>query len=173
MCENSAENSQADCGNEILLSIITLPEVSNKKEEAEGNDGHQRTVEEEDGLDEDQENQQEKQQIQLYENDDYYTFTEPDKGFGWAIVVAAFCVQFFVLGSMNNFGILFTQLLEEFKSTKLETGMFISPSIDNLRSRFANIFIIIYGRPCIQTHSKNQSNGRSGVLTSMKKLLFL
>ena len=55
---------------------------------------------------------------------DYDNFEQPDGGFGWMIVFSAFCVQFLVLGTMNNFGILFTQLLSEFKSSKQETGMY-------------------------------------------------
>jgi len=51
----------------------------------------------------------------------YASFNTPDGGFGWVIVIAAFSVQFFVLGTMNNFGILFTKLLEEFNGTKQET----------------------------------------------------
>ena len=51
----------------------------------------------------------------------YASFKPPDGGYGWFIVIAAFSVQFFVLGTMNNFGILFTKLLEEFKGSKQET----------------------------------------------------
>ena len=47
---------------------------------------------------------------------------QPDGGFGWVIVVAAFSIQFIVLGTMNNFGLLFAMLLEEFHGTKTETG---------------------------------------------------
>ena len=52
----------------------------------------------------------------------YASFHPPDGGYGWVIVLAAFFVQFFVLGTMNNFGILFTELLEEFQETKQATG---------------------------------------------------
>ena len=52
----------------------------------------------------------------------YASFQPPDGGYGWIVVLAAFFVQFFVLGTMNNFGILFTELLEEFKETKQATG---------------------------------------------------
>ena len=46
----------------------------------------------------------------------------PDGGFGWLVVFAAFCVQFIVLGVMNNFGVLFSELLVEFKRSKSQTG---------------------------------------------------
>lgn len=46
----------------------------------------------------------------------------PDGGFGWVVIIAAFCVQFFVLGVMNNFGVLFSELLVEFNSSKSETS---------------------------------------------------
>ena len=52
----------------------------------------------------------------------YASFQPPDGGYGWVVVLGAFFVQFFVLGTMNNFGILFTELLEEFKETKQATG---------------------------------------------------
>ena len=53
---------------------------------------------------------------------DFDVYTPPDGGFGWLVVVAAFCVQFFVLGVMNNFGVLFSELLVEFKRSKSQTG---------------------------------------------------
>jgi len=49
-------------------------------------------------------------------------FVQPDGGFGWVIVFAAFFVQFFVLGTMNNYGILFTELLDEFQESKGATS---------------------------------------------------
>lgn len=55
----------------------------------------------------------------------------PDGGYGWLVVFAAFCVQFIVLGVMNNFGVLFSELLVEFKRSKSETGKrFHSPHRD-------------------------------------------
>lgn len=53
---------------------------------------------------------------------DYENFVPPDGGFGWVVVVTAFFVQFIVLGIMNNFGILFTALIDDFKSSKQETS---------------------------------------------------
>ena len=50
----------------------------------------------------------------------------PDGGFGWVVVFAAFCVQFIVLGVMNNFGVIFSELLVEFKRSKSQTGKFSS-----------------------------------------------
>ncbi|XP_065643931.1 monocarboxylate transporter 10 [Hydra vulgaris] len=47
---------------------------------------------------------------------------QPDGGFGWVIVIAAFSIQFIVLGIMNNFGLLFAMLLEEFHGTKTQTA---------------------------------------------------
>lgn len=52
----------------------------------------------------------------------YENFQQPDGGFGWVIVIAAFSVQFCVLGTMNNFGILFSELLVEFNESKQATG---------------------------------------------------
>ena len=56
---------------------------------------------------------------QLLEEDD--ELLPPEGGFGWVIVVAAFMVQFFVLGTINNFGILYTSLLDEFKQGRQKT----------------------------------------------------
>ena len=53
---------------------------------------------------------------------DFRTFVPPDGGFGWIVVFGAFCVQFMVLGVMNNCGILYTELLDEFKQSKAKTG---------------------------------------------------
>lgn len=52
---------------------------------------------------------------------DFDVFTPPDGGFGWFVVLAAFCVQFIVLGVMNNFGVIFSELLVEFKRSKSQT----------------------------------------------------
>lgn len=64
--------------------------------------------------------------VQQQESEDdfkgYASFSPPDGGFGWCVVLAAFSVQFFVLGTMNNFGILFTKLLEEFGESKQATS---------------------------------------------------
>ena len=38
----------------------------------------------------------------------------PDGGFGWIVCAAAFLIQFIVLGTMNNFGILYVKLYEDF-----------------------------------------------------------
>ena len=46
---------------------------------------------------------------------DYESFVPPDGGFGWVVVGSAFIIQFVVLGTMNNCGILFTQWLKELK----------------------------------------------------------
>jgi len=49
-------------------------------------------------------------------------FDVPEGGFGWVIVVVAFFVQFFLLGTMNNFAILYIELLKDFKSSRQETS---------------------------------------------------
>lgn len=59
----------------------------------------------------------------------------PDGGFGWVVVFAAFCVQFIVLGVMNNFGVIFSELLVEFKRSKSQTGKFSSLYAKGSRQR--------------------------------------
>ena len=47
----------------------------------------------------------------------------PDGGFGWVISAAAFVVQFIILGIQNNLGLFHVEHLEDFKKSKLETGI--------------------------------------------------
>jgi hypothetical protein len=42
------------------------------------------------------------------------TVVPPDGGWGWVVCAAAFLIQFIVLGTMNNFGILYVKLYEDF-----------------------------------------------------------
>jgi MCP family monocarboxylic acid transporter-like MFS transporter 10 len=46
----------------------------------------------------------------------------PDGGWGWFVCLAAFTTQFIVLGTMNNFGVIYVELLREFKVGKAEAG---------------------------------------------------
>ena len=45
----------------------------------------------------------------------------PDGGWGWVVCAAAFFIQFVVLGTMNNFGILYVELYEDFGEKAFET----------------------------------------------------
>jgi len=47
----------------------------------------------------------------------------PDGGWGWFVCIAAFITQFIVLGTMNNFGVMYVELLKEFKVGRAEAGM--------------------------------------------------
>lgn len=47
--------------------------------------------------------------------------TPPDGGWGWFVCVAAFLIQFTVLGTMNNFGILYVHLYEDFGRKAFQT----------------------------------------------------
>lgn len=46
----------------------------------------------------------------------------PDGGWGWIVCAAAFVTQFIVLGTMNNFGILYVDLYESFGNSASATG---------------------------------------------------
>lgn len=48
----------------------------------------------------------------------------PDGGWGWFICLAGFIAQFVVLGIQNNTGIIYKALLEEFRQSKGETGIY-------------------------------------------------
>lgn len=50
----------------------------------------------------------------------------PDGGWGWIISMAAFTVQFIILGLQNNLGLLHREYLNHFKRKNAETGMFLS-----------------------------------------------
>lgn len=46
----------------------------------------------------------------------------PDGGYGWIVCIAAALVQFIILGIHNNFGILYTYLMEDLKANPADTG---------------------------------------------------
>lgn len=46
----------------------------------------------------------------------------PDGGWGWLVCLATFSAQFIVLGTMNNFGVMYVELLNEFNTGKAEAG---------------------------------------------------
>ena len=46
----------------------------------------------------------------------------PDGGYGWIVCIAAALVQFIILGIHNNFGILYTYLMEDLKVNPADTG---------------------------------------------------
>lgn len=45
-----------------------------------------------------------------------------DGGLSWLVVLASFMQQFIVLGTHNNFGLFYIDLLDEFKKDKAATG---------------------------------------------------
>lgn len=47
----------------------------------------------------------------------------PDGGWGWFVCMATFTTQFIVLGIMNNFGVIYVELLAEFKIGKAEAAV--------------------------------------------------
>lgn len=46
----------------------------------------------------------------------------PDGGWGWLVCMATFTTQFIVLGTMNNFGVVYVELLNEFKTGKADAA---------------------------------------------------
>ncbi|XP_031568466.1 monocarboxylate transporter 10-like [Actinia tenebrosa] len=46
----------------------------------------------------------------------------PDGGWGWFVCLATFTTQFIVLGTMNNFGVMYVELLREFNVGKAEAA---------------------------------------------------
>lgn len=46
----------------------------------------------------------------------------PDGGWGWLVCLATFSTQFIVLGTMNNFGVMYVELLNEFNTGKADAG---------------------------------------------------
>ena len=49
----------------------------------------------------------------------------PDGGWGWFISLAAFVVQFIILGLQNNLGLFHLEHLKEFKQSKFNTGRLV------------------------------------------------
>ena len=43
----------------------------------------------------------------------------PDGGWGWFVCMATFTTQFIVLGTMNNFGVIYVELLKAVSYTHL------------------------------------------------------
>ena len=54
-------------------------------------------------------------------NKDLEIVKPPDGGWGWVVCGAAFVTQFMVLGTMNNFGILYVDLFEAFGGSASKT----------------------------------------------------
>ena len=49
----------------------------------------------------------------------------PDGGWGWLISLAAFTVQFIILGLQNHLGLIHREHMEHFSKSALETGIYI------------------------------------------------
>lgn len=56
----------------------------------------------------------------------------PDGGFGWFVSIAAFVVQFIILGLQNNLGMFHVEHLKDFQKSKLETGWVSSLALGNM-----------------------------------------
>lgn len=52
-------------------------------------------------------------------------FKPPDGGYGWAVVVGAFMVQFLVSGLVKSYGVLFVEVLEAFSDTSTAVAAWI------------------------------------------------
>lgn len=50
----------------------------------------------------------------------------PDGGYGWVVVFSSFCIHIITDGITYSFGVLFIQLLEEFKEGKGYTSWILS-----------------------------------------------
>ena len=48
--------------------------------------------------------------------------SHPDGGWGWCVVMAAFTVQFIILGLQNSSGVIFNQLVKKYDRGRGETG---------------------------------------------------
>ena len=49
----------------------------------------------------------------------------PDGGWGWAISIAAFTVQFVILGLQNHLGLIHREHMEHFGESNVKTGMLL------------------------------------------------
>lgn len=60
----------------------------------------------------------------------------PDGGWGWFVCMATFTTQFIVLGTMNNFGVIYVELLAEFDIGKADAGRLIYISLPSPHGKF-------------------------------------
>ncbi|EEB11728.1 hypothetical protein Phum_PHUM130210 [Pediculus humanus corporis] len=59
-------------------------------------------------------------------------FKPPDGGYGWAVVVGAFLVQFWVSGLVKSYGVLFVEVLETFTDTSATVAAWIPAILSTL-----------------------------------------
>lgn len=59
-------------------------------------------------------------------------FKPPDGGYGWAVVVGAFLVQFWVSGLVKSYGVLFVEVMEEFQDTSTVVAAWIPAILSTL-----------------------------------------
>ena len=60
----------------------------------------------------------------------------PDGGWGWFVCMATFTTQFIVLGIMNNFGVIYVELLAEFKIGKADAGRLYTIFLSSINSQY-------------------------------------
>lgn len=59
-------------------------------------------------------------------------FKPPDGGYGWAVVVGAFLVQFWVSGLVKSYGVLFVEVMETFTDTSAAVAAWIPAILSTL-----------------------------------------
>lgn len=59
-------------------------------------------------------------------------FKPPDGGYGWAVVVGAFLVQFWVSGLVKSYGVLFVEVMEAFADTSTVVAAWIPAILSTL-----------------------------------------
>lgn len=59
-------------------------------------------------------------------------FKPPDGGYGWAVVVGAFLVQFWVSGLVKSYGVLFVEVMEAFADTSTAVAAWIPAILSTL-----------------------------------------
>lgn len=59
-------------------------------------------------------------------------FKPPDGGYGWAVVVGAFLVQFWVSGLVKSYGVLFVEVMEAFTDTSTVVAAWIPAILSTL-----------------------------------------
>lgn len=59
-------------------------------------------------------------------------FKPPDGGYGWAVVVGAFLVQFWVSGLVKSYGVMFVEVMEAFTDTSTAVAAWIPAILSTL-----------------------------------------
>ncbi|KAG8227961.1 hypothetical protein J437_LFUL007512, partial [Ladona fulva] len=77
---------------------------------------------------------------------DWDGFRAPDGGYGWAVVIGAFMVQFWVAGLFKSYGVLFVEVMAAFKDSSAAVASWIPAILSTLCLALAPLTSILCQR---------------------------